>query len=467
MKSKKNAKNIKFFYIFCGCLLMALTGCNRTEVVYGDETTGSQQAQNIHEEAVSGNLRDSLGIGEEKMWKESVELAGGPADIKVTLDVPDVSKLYTVSVSEYYLTSEDKQRIAECFMDADSLKVDKEMEFTKERIESEIRSNEEIIKAYRTLDFVDERKIAAYEFEIERLKTLLATAPGYNEVSEEVGGYSANHYTGTKGDVEYSIHFYADESRNRSAWFLKTENPSYFFETDSDPEAVGYYNAGFTEQNNHCIMEKEEAEEKAIQLCEELGLPPMTVVLINDLKWFTDDSEFSEYNGYVVRLARSIDGVATDTCTYFDDTLYVEDPTTKLPYSTEYVEVIINDKGILEVSCKGLLTRGELGESVKLLSYSQIQEIFREEMKILDITEPSYWLLTLSYARMRNESNMDEYVYIPVWKLNTVSSWWGMDLRMETVGSGIWINAMDGSRIDPKEAGFAMPINGQDMGDYE
>lgn len=465
MKSKQKTKNKKGFYLLCGFLILSLTGCNQTEVVYGDETSGSQQAKDIHEEAVSGNLRDSLGIGEEKMWKESVEFAKGPADIKVTLDIPDVSKLYTISVSEYYLTSEDKQRMAEYFMDADSLKVDKEMEFTKERIESEIRSNEEIIKDYKTMDFVDERQIAAYELEIERLKKLLVTAPNYDEVSEEAGDYSASHYTGTKEDVEYSIHFYADEFRNRSAWFLKTENPSYFFETDSNPEAVGYYNTGLTEQNNHCIMEKEEAEEKAIQLCAELGLPPMTVILTNDLKWFTDDSDFSEHNGYVIRLARSIDGVATDTCTYFDDTLYVDD--SQLPYSTEYVEVIINDKGILEVSCKGLFTRGELGESVKLLSYSQIQEIFCEEIKIFDRTEPSYWFLTLSYARVRNESNSDEYVYIPVWKLSTSGYDGAMNWMMESVGSNIWINAMDGSRIEPKEAGFAMSMSGQGMGDYE
>lgn len=455
----------KRMYVICVLLFVTLLGCNKEKGSYTDETTQVQQEETSQEVEVSKDIQTELGIGEDRMWKENITDGDREIEIRATLDIPDATKLYTMTVSEYYLTKKDKKRIAEYFMDADSIKVDKEMEVSKESLQQEIEWYEERIKEAQSPEGTDSHMIPLYESEKERFTAALANATSMEEMSEEAGDYSANAYLGTKNDIEYEIRFYADEERNRSAWSVDAITLEAFLDTDAASEDIICYNSHLKEQPNTSSMTKEEAEAEAVKLCQELGLPTMAVAVTHDLQWMVHDQQ--EYNGYVVTLARSIGGSVADNYRYISSKEW-DGETTQLPYSVESVEVTLNDKGIIGVVCKGLLTDGELGEPVKLLSYDRIKDIFSKEVCGADYADiTGEWnLLTLSYIKWESETNPDEYIYIPVWKLSTNGSPADMDLMMEMADTNIWINAIDGTRIDTEDLG-SVSIDLQSMGDYE
>lgn len=455
----------KGLYVIFGLLLVNLLGCSKEEVPYSDETTQIRQEETSQETEVSKDIRAELGIGEERMWKETIIDGDREITIGATLDIPNATKLYAMTVSEYYLTSEDKQRIAEYFMDADSIKVDKEMEVSKESLQQEIEWCEEAIKEAQSPEGMNSHMIPFYESEKERFIAALANATSMEEMSEEAGDYSANAYLGTKNDIEYEIRFYADEERNRSAWLMNAITLAAYLDTDVASEDIGCYNSYLKEQANTASMTQEEAEAEAVTLCQELGLPTMAVVAVHDLEWMIADRQ--EYNGYVVTLARSIGGGVADNYRYISSKAW-DGETTQLPYSVESVEVTLNDKGIIKVVCKGLLTDGELGEPVKLLSYEQVKDILSQEICGTDYVDVAgdWNLLKLSYIKWESETNPDEYIYIPVWKLSTNGSPADMDLMMEMADTNIWINAIDGSRIKPEEIGI-ISVDLQNLGYYE
>lgn len=439
-------------------VMVALTGCGKKEVAY-DEATDTKEQEAVTESS-SVLLEDMLGVGDATMWKENIEGVNGTIDIGATLVIPDTEHLYTLETEKYYVTAEDKKRIVEYFADADTIKVDKELVPTKESIQKEIESNDEFIPVIGD----DVEQLAIYQYEQERLKGLLENARTPDEISEGPGDYSEDFYIGSKDGVDYTFSFYADESRNRSAWRV-----------EGHIEGQGMYtNDMQTDQNNQCSMTKEEAEQKALKVCEELGLPPMAVVITYDLEWppiveEQDDEEQEnvpwDVNGYVVRLARAVDGVAAEITKYFEDEKYVDGETTVLPYSTEYVEVTLTDDGILGAYYQGILTKGEMGEPVKVLSLEQIEEIYRKEMEKEDTGIESWQMLELTYMRVADENNSNKFRYIPAWKLYV--GYERNRFMMETLGESVWINAMDGSRINIEEVGSAYYMNAQGMGDYE
>lgn len=443
----------KGFYVICGLFLMSLMGCGNKDVPYGSDTsqvasTKTTQMQEEIQEMPEG-VRAELGIGDEQMWKETISNGDIEVSIKADLNLPDVTELYSMTVSEYYLTKDDKQRITQYFMDADSIKVNKEWENSKESLQSEIEACDECIH----LEGADSHMISFYESEKERLTAALADAPSMDEISEDVGDYSANAYIGSKNDIEYEMRFYADEERNQSAWTLDAISTAAFLDTDVPSEEIIYYNSYMDMSNNAASMTKEEAQEEAVKLCQELGLPMMEATGVYDLEWMVGEQQ--EYNGYTVTLARSIGGCAADNYRYVS-TKEWDGESMQLPYGVESVEVLLNDKGIIGVKCIGLLTAGELSSPVKLLSFDQIKEILSEEVcgaEYADFTG-EWSSLTLSYIKWENTEKENEYTYIPVWKLSQWGAPSDRSIMLEVSEVNIWINAIDGSRIDPKDIGI-------------
>lgn len=442
--------------------MVALVGCGQEEVVYDEEAdiTGQEEIANDTKEqegtasqSLGSSIREKLGVGEENVWKEDIQGANGTIKVSATFDIPDTDKLYTMEAEKYYLTTEDKKRIAEYFMDVDSIKVDKEMITTKESIQVEIQSYDESQAEYMAegeeLDEVDEEIIAFYQKKKEELMESLDGARSLSEISEDPGDYSEDYYIGTKDGAEISLSFYADEERNRSAWQMINHSKDFGA------------NSFLADQINNCSMTKEEAGQRAVEFCEELGLPDMAPVIIYDLEQWKEGGG-AEYNGYVVVLARGIDGVPADITLYLDDT---ENGEMVLPYSTEQVEIALSDEGIFKVFYKGILTAGEMGEPVKLLSFEQIKEVLRKELEKEDVEADSKWEeLWLTYMRVVDDSNPDTFRYIPVWKLG---KYYRNNHMQDVPQDNIFINAMDGSRIDIKGAGRVYDRNAQSKGDYE
>ena len=439
-------------------MMTALAGCGKEEIVYDEEAGQEEIVNDVKEQegtasqSTDTSLREMLGFGEETVWKEDIAGVNGTVKVSATFDIPDTDKLYTMEAKKYYLTTEDKKRIAEYFMDADTIKVDKEMITTKESIQAAIQSNDESQAEYMAEEKeVDEEIIAFYQQKKEELMESLDGARSLSEINEEPGDYSEDFYIGTKDGAEISLSFYADEERNRSAWQMINHSVDF-----SD------YNF-LTDQLNNCSMTKEEAGQRAVEFCEELGLPAMAPVIIYDLEQWKEGGG-AEYNGYAVELARGIDGVPADITLYLDDPEN-EDAEMVLPYSTEQVEIILSDEGILKVFYKGIMTDGEMGEPVKLLSFDQIKEVFRKELEKEDVKAGNKWEeLWLTYMRVVDDSNPDTFRYIPVWKLGRS---YRTNYMQDVPQNNIFINAMDGTRIDLKDAGRAYYWDAQSKGDYE
>ena len=431
-------------------IMVALTGCGKEEIVYDEEADTTKQEETVTPPS-STPLRDMLGVGEENVWKEDIAGVNGNIKVSATFDIPDTENLYSMEVNKYYLTAEDKKRIAEYFMDADTIKVDKETMPTKESIQDEIKSYEQSQAEYMAEEGADEEIIAFYQNEKKELEEALTEARSLSEISEEPGDYSEDYYIGTKDGAEITLSFYVDEERNRSAWQMINHS-------------IDFSGHNFlTDQINNCSMTKEEAGQRAVEFCEELGLPAMAPVIIYDLERFLEKGG-AEYNGYVVELARGIDGVPADITLYLDDPEN-EDEEMVLPYSTEQVEIILSDEGILKVFYKGIMTKGDIGEPIKLLSFDQIQEVFRRELETEDMGANDKWEeLWLTYMRVADKSNPDKFRYIPVWKLGV---YYRNQYMQDVPQNNIFINAIDGTRIDLKDAGRAYYWDEQGKGDYE
>ncbi len=451
----------KGLYVIYGLLLLSLLGCSKESASHeGDksqvssaETTQMQGEVDLQEAEVLEGIRAELGMGEERMWKEIIENGDMEASIKADLKLPDTTKMYSMTVSEYYLTKEDKQWLAQYFMDADSIKVDKEWSVSKELLQQEIEWYDELIQSAQSPDSIDAHMLPLYESEKERLMAAVTNAPGMEDIGEDVGDYSANAYIGSKDNIAYEMRFYVDEERNQSAWTLNATTTAAFLDTDVSSEEITCNNSYMDIGNNASAMTKEEAVEKAVKLCQELGLPAMEAVATYDLEWWVGEQQ--EYNGYAVTLARTIGGCAADNYRYVSSEKW-NGESARLPYGVESVEICLNDKGIIGVRCIGLLTAGELSSPVKLLSFDQIKEILSREVCGEDYADfTGEWCsLTLSYIKWENTEKENEYTYIPVWKL---SQWGGpadMNIMMEVAEVNIWINAIDGSRIDPKDIGI-------------
>ena len=453
-------------------LITALTGCGKEESAYDDTTAAKEQE--TFTESSSLLLKDMLGVGNETKWKERVEGMNGTIEIDATLVIPDSEYLYTLEAEKYYVTAEDKKRIVEYFADEDTIKVDKESVPTKENLQKKMEFYGEFISMIEEEGRYDSQELVMDRYEQKRLKELFENAKTVDEISEEPGDYSEDFYIGSKGDIDYTFSFYADESRNRSAWRVEGHIDGEFYDAWSM----------HTDQDNQCSMTKEEAEQKALKICEELGLPDMAVAITYDVEWLADSppedgfelNPEMDVNGYSVWLGRAVDGVATEISKYFDDEdKYLDIEKEALSYSTEKVQVVLTDDGILGVYYQGILTDGEMGEPVKVLSLNRIKEIYRQELekedKRTDLWADSklggFRMLKLTYMKVVDENNPNKFRFIPAWKLY---EWDEMELEQyesDDAYTSIWINAMDGSRIDAEKIGSVYYMNAQGYGDYE
>lgn len=440
----------KKIYICVFLLLIVLTACGRKEVVFDEEEITSN-GEAIAEGDSDETLKGSLGIGDEWKWSEEIQINNEKVSIAAEIMVPDVADMYTMEVSKHYYDAEDKKKTVEYFFDADSIKVDLEEVPTKENIKADIEKCNTMIEAESQADISDANKIALLNSERKRLEALMNAVPDTNDMKEEPDDYSQNYYKGTRDEMEYKLFFDIDETRNLSTWSLQVEEISKF--NSRGVEDVVLNSNQESGNNNICSMTGEQAGEQAVKLCEGLGLPAMKVSAIHGMNWYYYMDDESEWNGYEIILSRDINGVAVDTGKY-GSYEYLDTESAERPYDTERVIVRLNDSGIFSMAYEGILTEGELSNSVKLLDFDQIKEIVREQVGGKDVKKYSW--LELNYVRVLNEKDANTYSYIPAWRLGAMEDG-------KVLSGNLWINAMDGSVINLKEQGAAKYITVEDV----
>lgn len=470
----------KYLYSILLLFVVFLTGCGTKDVVYDAEETvdGNTAEEGTGEkESGSGTLEQTLGI-ENNTWKEQIGSGRDTIFVNAKVNVPEVTDMYTQEVSEHYYTPEEQKKLAEYFMDEDTIRVNKEAVITKEWVQKRLDYYSEILEFEEEESSLHSSKeyIAMLTNEKNRLEDLINEAPAMDDVSDTVQDYSENHYIGSKGDVEYTLSFNVDEETNTSSWTLEATDGDDFavdeIETRFKPwhVATPYY-----EGDNICEMTREQACAQAEELCEKIGISDMKAVGICDLQFFLarggEDGfwqfgasdvydEAYEFNGYYIVLVREINDVAVDSTIYDGDGIYLDTNTMEKPYDKEKVVIELNDKGIISMTYEGCLTAKEVGNEVKLLSYDQILEIFRKELESLEKEMDTWRSLSLVYVRVADEAETDQYRYIPAWCLSTDQIFGGITYGpIASFGTTladytIWINAIDGTRIYPDKAGF-------------
>lgn len=443
----------KGLYLFILFVLTVFTGCQRREVVYEEEGIVDSE-DSATDEKNGGALIDSLGIGDELMWEENIQVKDVVIVIKAEVAVPEVSDLYTLEVSQYYYTGGDKRRIAECFLDKDSIKVDTEKVPTKESISKDIKTCGALLELEENDASADEAYIAAVQSEQKRLENLLDKAPDASSITEDVGVvYTQDYYKGTRDGIGYSLEFNIDKDKNVSSWILRAEDGDSFTTTEEKWQGdLAFYHESSSGAATENLCDKEKAIEQAEEICEKLGLN-MDIAYIEDVGW-GGEGDIVECNGYSVVFSRQLQGVMIDSNVYSradHKNVYLDMGIAKQAYDKERLQIILNDKGIFSVEYDGILSEGNMSGPVKLLSYDQIKEAFRQELEKLDVgvLDMTFLNLELNYVRISNPEKRDTYTYIPAWRL---AQWNGLGTR-QTVSNNIWINAIDGSRIDLEEEG--------------
>lgn len=469
----------KYLYLILFLFAISLTGCGAKDVTYDTEVTtdsDSAKGQDMPEESSGGTLAQTLGI-EEDMWKEEI----GSGVVNAAVEIPEGTDMYTQEVTEHYYTPEEQKKIAEYFLDEDTIQVNKNKVISKEWVQKRIDycagyidSVEQAEREYfegtgrqhspERLSSIQE----TFSDEIDRLMNLMNEVPNISGVSETIPDYSENYYIGRKGDVKYTLSFDMEEETNTSSWTLEAMNSNDFSSEQMPEGTASWHEPGFSSSDNEniCDMTREEACAKAKELCEQFGITDMEVVVASDLMFYiqTGDTAPYEYNGYYIVLVRHINGVAVDSATYryhrADEEIF-DANSTERTYDREKVVVELNDKGIISMTYEGCMAAKEAGNAVKLLTYNQIQEIFRKELSGLE-EKRVFKHLYLMYARVADETKTDQHCYIPVWCLSEAPLREVMDFGYDESGiftettpdEIICLNAMDGSRIDPDKAGF-------------
>ncbi len=437
----------KYIGILAMTVLFALSGCGTKQVSYEVEKTSSGKDSKISQEESAGTtLMETLGVEEE--WTEKVSLDGGDSfHIAAEVSVPDVPKMSLMEVSEYYYTSEDKKRVAEHFFDEGSIQVNLEAVPTKDNIARTVQEWEKALERFEEEGI--EEKIAIAKSEKKKQESLLNEAPKADEISLSPDDYLQDSFKGLIDGKEFELDFDINEEEHISQWTLCASLETYkeFNETGAE-----FWSPGIA-FDNKCALSKEEAEKKAVQICEELGITSMAPVRVKAVQW----GDQKENNGYYVVLGRENAGVVMEPVTYFTgneqfyrDTEYGG----KTPYEQEIIDIGINDNGVFWMRYSGSLSVDKEGTEVKLLSFDQIKEAFRKEIISNDIiwSGMDAHNLDLIYFRFMNEKQSGKYTYVPVWRLTPYEVESGMGSNVAEWNC-IFINGIDGSPVDIDEAG--------------
>ena len=441
-------------------LVLALTGCGKTTGTEKDNI--AQDIGNIDgEKSNTGQtLSDMLEVNEEK-WIEEFEVPGGnlhTIKIGARVEVPDVAGMSVLTLEEQEFDAVGKKALLEAvctggeiysFDDSEMPKwfYEQQIEITREIIESMIAAKEN----GTNLDYSgswgseDEQNLKEWQKQLDELQQ------SYEQAAEngyDVGDYSANNYTGMTDKGRVTMYFYPDI--NSVSWGgsnVIDYSPKADLTSDSE---IGLF-VEETDYGNLCKMSEEDAKNYALSFAAKLGYEEYVASDVKYLTWQNYSSEEWEQwtDGYVVTLAREVDGVPVDYMKYgWSDG------------QEEYIQLQFNDVGIIqgEIYHPRKLKEGTM-ESTILLTYEQIKDVMKSvlvekaedysvEMEKATADFLSFSDMELIYYSMKDEEQ--GIVVVPAWRLSTVESETATGHNFVT--HPLVINAIDGSWIDVRDA---------------
>ncbi len=448
---------LKFGVIITAFIL--LCACEKKEVVYVDN-----QDENISEEqeikddtSVSGNtggvydpkseqpIADMINITDSYKWKEDIILnEGGSAILSAKISVEYEKEPVVVYTEKHSFTNADKKTIANYFFEQDSIKLDLDEYPTKESVQKKLDS------FYEIKERVDENKYGYMkptriqqeflEREEQALLTALSDAPISGDISAELKDYSGKYFAGMSNGIEAGLRFETNTDNDVSGFIYEVKNYKDVVKTDSDILFATQHAYG-EERENHCEMTREQMYELADKTLKGLGIDNMTTWYSEDLTWCLENGEYY-CDGYKVAYIPKFDEIIyymLNNNNLIENYGYINTFQDIPVYPDEYVEVWINDSGVIRMVCYGLIDVERI-TTTKLLGYEQIKECVREAVRNKPgINGTNYGIFSFTYHRTIDKDKNGSYIYLPIWVLDDYQ------------GNSIAVNAIDGTVLDAQE----------------
>lgn len=488
--------------IACGLSLFVLAGCRETDeivVLRGSEEQGAEKIQEnaggIREQVQAPKAREAElsddedreqvqapgswetgsldnGIREQVQapgsWETEFSDGGITVKVNAKVTVPDAEGFRMQKVAGRTFSEEEYEAANKVLLQGEGdwlytkkrRETEETQEWTKEEIEEQIAALEEKIASKEKGKTMLGGQALTYEEAVRMWRKRLEAAPDMFETEvfsyEEVinGGQNGGGWEGygKAGEEEYLIVL-----QNDPDWDPKWVDIS--FEIFADEFCAGYRDhlnmeeQKKLEESFHAAMPDVISEAEA--LVKELGLDEYRVFGGEFVDMGIRNTPQEVIPGYIVHFTRAVDGISVN----YGNDLRGWFPEAEIHWEEERLDVLYGEEGFAGLVWKNPYEVKEEGEGwVKLLSFEEIQDIFRkmmplkyEELKGREEQGAEFTIteVRLGYQRSREERGRAEATLIPVWDFYGTRTLTGdlYDIK-QPYYRWLTINAVDGTVIE-------------------
>jgi len=456
MKKKRMIKTLIILVVLIG----SLSACKATpkeEAIKqkGDisKVVANNEVKSSEEDAGGGVKIKDIMKAEDKTEFE-VKLPNDKVDILVNASVivPDVSEVPVYEVVRKDFVDADVSKISKIFFGDSKLYPTVTYEnMTKNELLQELSKAQERKdalgdQANEKLKMVADSEIGTLQSYIDKAPESIDRGPIELKLEKEPGEGGGDSYSfsaqGDIGGVKGYFNMGTNESYSGCSFYKENAaNSDYntrYAIADSDGEEAA-------DMENTCKYSVEEATALCEDIITKLGVEGIySVSYVDDIaQGMPSQGGSSSYIGYQIKYNRKVGGLM-ETADYYDGNESNEEQD-NIPYSFETMYFRITDQGVEQFIWNSPMELGEKqAENVTLLDYSQIEDIFKNQMalKFADVEDTTVIHVNeIKFGLMRvlNKDKQDEFTLVPTWDF--ISDVYGRS-------SILTINAIDGSILD-------------------
>ncbi|MDF2540716.1 MAG: hypothetical protein K0S47_434 [Herbinix sp.] len=449
---------VAVLFLFIGVLIANLSACQPTPTVESiDQKENIEDVikDNKEKENPSPNndstlkmLKDTVKAPEKSVFE--ITSGNGSLHIKVNADIilPEVSEVPVYNAVRKDFNDEDAKKLIHIFFGENPLYPEIQYEdMTKDELLNEIAKLQEMWEDVK--ESAKSGKEGDYEDLVSELQTMVATAPETIE-REPFQDYKmvtygenilTNKYFAGQGDINgINGHIHIQSSKEYTGVSIIKDNPEPgMYLNDVILAAAGF---GIEDRKTICKLSSEEAIAQCIEVLSQYGVDQEYSVF-SARKVVKNVGIENGYVGYEIKFSRNAGGIL-ETYDLYDGN-ESRDEVNTYPYGFEKIRFIVTDNGIENFEWISPMTLGDkLAENVALLSYEEIENIFKERvlLKFADIEDETVMNVSeirFGYMRVRNKDNQEEFTLVPTWDF--IGDY-------DAGASLLTINAVDGSILD-------------------
>lgn len=460
---RKKETNILKVAVIIALAMISLTGCGKEEKIdYSIEgISEEEQAQSVGKKAVSQ-------FADEASWSDSWTIEGSERTptIEILVDaeitVPDTEEMCVVEVTVPEFDEEFKERLIQVLYEGGDVYYNDIEHLPKKELEEIYADYKE---RYENAGTEAEREII--KVSLEKYEKLLENAGDTYTLADS---YEPGGYIGERNGMTYEL--WVSKSYGEPGWDIDAQWISFYALNAEEycPDEYEDYNHYMAHPymacdrytkvgENACDISREDAEEQARDLLEELGLEYPVLAYTKPLIWGDETLNSSNIydwpaNGYVFTFEYGLQDVSFPgfgvNYYFYHDSEIVEGE--EEPYSMNASAMVyVTDKGVINLHVYSPVETVSISESVDLLPLDTVKDIVKNESpKAFEargsaFSGITYTHMELIYFRVRDKENLGQYSYVPAWRLSkqegeAVQNNWN-------ILHPVIINAIDGSFI--------------------